>query len=119
MQPWTLMSPAMMGQFPAAALIYRKRLVKTGDVVARIFLRRDDLLALKGTPLPQDAAFDELRLKDVPSDSNIGPGQRLDPLLHYVGRTEVEFTNRTGVMLSSPIIQSTIPQNAFAVPLAN
>ena len=30
MQPWTLMSPAMMGQFPAAALIYRKGLVEPG-----------------------------------------------------------------------------------------
>jgi hypothetical protein len=102
MQPWTLMSPAMMGQFPAAALIYRKGLIKTGEVVARVSLGRDDLLSLKGTPLPQDAAFDELRLKDVPLDSNVLPGQRLDPLLHYVGRTEVYFTNRTEVVLSSP-----------------
>jgi hypothetical protein len=102
MQPWTLMSPAMMGQFPAAALIYRKRLVRTGDMVARVSLNREDLLALKGTPLPQDAAFDELRLKDVPSDANVRPGQRLDPLLHYVGRTEVEFTNKSAVVLSSP-----------------
>src|SRR5690606_19370078 len=26
MQPWTLMSPAMLGQFPAAALIFRQGL---------------------------------------------------------------------------------------------
>ena len=100
MQPWTLMSPAMMGQFPAAALIYRKGRVKTGDLVARVSLRRDELLALEGTPLPQDAAFDELRLKDVPADSNLKPGQTLDPLLHYVGRSEVQFTNRAAVELN-------------------
>ncbi len=66
MQPWTLMSPAMMGQFPAAALIYRQGLVRRGDVLVDLNLNVDDLLDLKGTPLPQDAALDELRLKDVP-----------------------------------------------------
>jgi hypothetical protein len=102
MQPWTLMSPAMMGQFPAAALIYRQGLVKTGDLVARVALSREDLLALKGTTLPQDAAFDELRLKDVPAGSEHKPGQSLDPLLHYVGRSQVLFTNRTAVDLNLP-----------------
>ncbi len=92
MQPWTLMSPAMMGQFPAAALIYRKGLIEPGAVVAKVALNRNDLLALKGTPLPQDANLDELRLKDVPSSGEIKPGQRLDPLLHYAGRSEVRFT---------------------------
>jgi hypothetical protein len=101
MQPWTLTSPAMMGQFPAAALIYRKGLVKTGDLVARVDLSRDDLLALKGTPLPQDAAFDELRLKDVPTGSDKA-GQHLDPLLHYVGRSEVHFTNHMATELKLP-----------------
>ncbi len=30
MQPWTLMSPTQFGQFPAAAMIYRRQLVQTG-----------------------------------------------------------------------------------------
>jgi len=76
--------------------------------VAKVELSRDDLLALKGTPLPQDAAFDELRLKDVPANSNseLKPGQRLDPLLHYVGRSEIIFTNRTHT-------ESNLPKNAI------
>lgn len=93
MQPWTLMSPAMAGQFPAAALIFRQGLVQAGETVAEIQLSKKDLLALKGTPLPQDAALDELRLKDVPAGSDLKPGQRLDPLLHYVGRATVRFTD--------------------------
>jgi hypothetical protein len=92
MQPWTLTSPAMMGQFPAAALIYRQGLMDPGAVVAKITLNTNDLRALKGTPLPQDAALDELRLKDIPAVHEAKAGQRLDPLLHYVGRTEVAFT---------------------------
>ncbi len=97
MQPWTLMSPAMMGQFPAAALIYRRELVAAGEVVTEVNLNHGDLARLRGTPLPQDAALDELRLKDVPQDTGaLKPGQRLDPLLHYAGRTEVRFTGQPG-----------------------
>lgn len=97
MQPWTLMSPAMMGQFPAAALIYRQGLVAPGDIVAEVNLNRGDLARLHGTPLPQDAALDELRRKDVPQDTGaLKPGQRLDPLFHYAGRTEVRFTDQPG-----------------------
>jgi hypothetical protein len=97
MQPWTLMSPAMMGQFPAAALIYRRGLVAAGAVVARVDLNKSDLLHLRGTPLPQEAVLDELRLADVSRDGQgMKPGQRLDPLLHYAGRTEVHFVTAPG-----------------------
>ncbi len=92
MQPWTLMTPAMMGQFPAAALIFRRGLVTPGAVLAEINLNQDDLVHLKGTPLPQDASLDELRLKDVPQGGAAAkPGQRLDPLMHYAGRVNVNF----------------------------
>lgn len=91
MQPWTLTAPTQFGQFPAAALLYRRGLVKSGDVMADLTLAVDDLLKLQGTSLPQDAAFDELRLKDVPSGTTVKPGQRIDPLIHYVGKTHVTF----------------------------
>jgi hypothetical protein len=100
MQPWTIASPATMGQFPAAALFYRKGLIRAGDLLVDLNLPIDDILDLRGTPLPQDAAFDELRLKDVPplgvGETEIKPGNVLDPLVHYVGRTNVNFTkNKT------------------------
>jgi hypothetical protein len=96
MQPWTLMSPAMMGQFPAAARIFRQGLVSSGALLVELNLSKADLLALRGTPMPQDAAFDELRLKDVPSGTNINPGNVIDPLVHYAGRTNVNFTDAGG-----------------------
>jgi hypothetical protein len=96
MQPWTLMSPTMMGQFPAAALIYRKGLVATGDLLADLNLKVDDLLDLQGTPMPQDAALDELRLKDVPTGTTLKPGEVIDPLIHFAGRTNVNFTDQGG-----------------------
>ncbi|WP_146531342.1 hypothetical protein [Novipirellula artificiosorum] len=91
MQPWTLMSPATLGQFPAAALIYRQRLVTPGDVLAEVNLNIEDLFDLQGTPLPQGAAFDALRLEDVPKGTSLEPGNVIDPLIHYAGRTEVNF----------------------------
>ena len=41
--------------------------------------------------MPQDAAFDELRLKDVPEGPSLKPGNVIDPLVHYAGRTAVTF----------------------------
>jgi len=115
MQPWTLMSPATMGQFPAAALLYRRGLVTPGAVLATVNLNRTDLAHLVGTPLPQDAALDELRLKDVPT-GNAAPksGQRLDPLLHYAGRVHVQFTNAPGSVTGTDV-QSLIDHRAQSV----
>jgi hypothetical protein len=90
------MTPAMMAQFPAAALIYRQGLVRSSNVLVDLNLKLDDLLDLKGTPLAQDAAFDELRAKDVPKGTAIKPGNVIDPLVHYAGRTNVNFTAEGG-----------------------
>jgi hypothetical protein len=96
MQPWTLMSPASMGQFPAAALIYRQGLVSPGDVLVNLNLKISDLENLQGTPMPQDASFDELRLKDVPSGTTLKATSVIDPLVHYAGRTSVSFSETGG-----------------------
>jgi hypothetical protein len=85
-----------MGQFPATALIYRQGLVRAGDLLADISLSRESLRRLEGTPLPQDAALDELRLKDIPAGTEVKTGGRIDPLLHYAGRSEVKFVDGPG-----------------------
>lgn len=96
MQPWTIMSPDNMGQFPAAALIYREGLVSTGDVLVDLNLKIADLEDLKGTPMPQDAALDVFRLKDVPTGTVLKADSVIDPLAHYAGRTNVRFTATGG-----------------------
>ena len=92
MQPWTVMTPAMMGQFPAAALIYRQGLVSEGKLLVDLNLNLDDVLSLQGTPLPQDASFDELRHADVPPGTAPSATNVIDPLVHFAGRTNVNFT---------------------------
>ena len=103
MQQWTLTTPAMMGQFPAAALLYRRGLIATGPVLAEVRLNKTDLLRLNGTPLPQDAALDELRLADVPQGAELKPGQRLDPLIHYAGQVAVSFVSEPGSTKVTPL----------------
>ena len=96
MQPWTLMSPAMMGQFPAAAMIYRQSLISPGDELVKLELNISQIENLAGTPLQQDAAFDELRARDIPQGTSVHPGNVIDPLVHYAGRTSVFFTEHAG-----------------------
>jgi hypothetical protein len=43
--------------------------------------------------LPQDAALDELRLKDLPPATELKGGGRVDPLVHYAGRVEVKIVD--------------------------
>ncbi|HEU5117676.1 MAG TPA: hypothetical protein VFT74_13695 [Isosphaeraceae bacterium] len=97
MQPWTVNSPAMMGQFPAAARLYRLGLVEPGALLVDLKLNLDDLLALEGTPLPQGASLDELRLKDVPATPDLNAGEVIDPLVHFAGRTNVNILRQGGV----------------------
>lgn len=88
-QPWTLMSPTQMGQFPAAALIYRKGLVSEGKLTANVTLSLEDAFALKGAKLSSKANLDALREADVKENATSTGG--IDPLIHFVGRTNLSI----------------------------
>lgn len=94
MQPWTLMSPTQMGQFPAAALIYRLGLVREGDLVADVKLPFDRLFALEGSPLSQTANLDELRKVDVGQE--VKHASSIDPRVHLIGRTALTISENPG-----------------------
>lgn len=91
-------TPVTLGQFPAAALVYRQGLIREADAVFRAELKLDDLFALKGQPVPVPQNLDEMRAADVP------PGQALtsesitsvDPLAFLVGRVEMNITEAGG-----------------------
>ncbi|QJE96564.1 hypothetical protein [Luteolibacter luteus] len=90
MQPWTLMAPTQAGQFPAAALIFRKGLVREGKVVADVSLSMEDAVGLKGSPLAPKANLDELRKVKAPATADAGE-KGIDPLIYYTGRTSVQI----------------------------
>jgi hypothetical protein len=105
MQPWTLMSPTQAAQWPAAALIYRQGLIKTGPVVANIHLSAKDLLNLKGTPLAVAANLDTLRAADFSHSPAPADSLRSDltPLIHYLGRTQIHITDEKQASEATPV----------------
>ncbi|MBM4062054.1 MAG: hypothetical protein FJ265_13300 [Planctomycetes bacterium] len=101
-QPWTLMAPTQMGQFPAAALVFRQGLVAEGEVMAQLDLPLADALALRGTRLVQQANLDALRQADARGE---GGGGDVDPRVHFVGRSEV----RVGDVASRVRVRDLVP----------
>ncbi|MBA3710493.1 MAG: hypothetical protein H0W83_16940 [Planctomycetes bacterium] len=83
--------PAIMGQFPAAALMYRTGMVAPGDPVVSVHLALADLFALKGSPVVAAASLDDLRARDVPTGATVAAAAvtAIDPLAYLVGRVEV------------------------------
>jgi len=89
---WPVYTPVTMGQFPAAALAYRKGYVKEGPVVYHAAVRLADLYGLSGTPVAQPQNLDELRKADVPAGGSreLERPASMDPLAYYVGQVTME-----------------------------
>lgn len=89
---WPVYTPVTMGQFPAAALIYRKGYVKEGPVVYHAAIRLSDLYKLSGTPVAQPQNLDELRKADIPpgGSKELDRPMAMDPLAYYVGQVTME-----------------------------
>ncbi len=102
MQPWTLMSPTQVGQFPAAALIYRRGLVKTGPLVASASLSLSDAFALAGSPLSAAQKPDAVRGDSNPSQTK--PAS----LLHFLGRTNLTIGATEATTPAPPLIDNEI-----------
>jgi hypothetical protein len=65
-------------------------------VLANIGLSLAEIKALGGTPLAQDASLDELRRKDVgDSEAGSASARRIDPLIHFAGRTRITIGDRS------------------------
>ena len=91
-----------MGQFPAAALMYRQGLVQTADPVVHVEVKLADLYALKGIPVSAPQNLDEFRKQDIPrgkilETKDVGS---IDPLAFLTGRVEVNVTEQGGTSKS-------------------
>jgi hypothetical protein len=84
---FSIFSPVILGQFPAAALVYRRGYVKTGPPAVREAPALRDLYDLKGTAVSEPQDLDPLRAAGVPPDGLLRRDRlgRIDPLAHYVG----------------------------------
>ena len=93
---FALSCPAIMGNFPAYALMYRRGDVAVADPVLHQVLDLEDLYAMKGSGGSAAQALDELRQRDVPPGaSGSGDVNNIDPLSFYVGRVQRAFGEDT------------------------
>ena len=112
---FTIANPAALGQFPAAALLYRRGLVKTADVVAHVEADLPGLYAFKGLSVPDDAPGVDggAMLDAAPPPSASGP--TLDPLAPLAGRVEVNVAAKAGGSSKTKDLSAFIDRNARIV----
>jgi hypothetical protein len=92
---WTLMMPGELGQFPAAALQYRRGDLKPGPVVLRQLVTPEEMFAFKGSGFIEGANAD-FRTVDAPKASDAGQASAFDPFTYFVGRAERVYTDISG-----------------------
>ncbi len=93
-------TPAILGQFPAAALIYRQGLLAEGQDVVNVDLKISDVYQLRGAPLTAPQNLDALRQKDVRSRDSAAPAT-VDPLAFLVGKVNLHFSKAGGAFTQS------------------
>lgn len=107
---WPVQTPAILGQFPAAALIYRMQLVTEAPIVLKEALLLEDLYAGKGAAFGQEMALDAYKEKQLPLGVNMMVEKlgSLDPLAFYAGRVIREVGDDPGPNRVSPIMARSI-----------
>ena len=98
---WPVLVPSVAGQFPAAALLYRRGDVAEADTVVRQVLRLEDLYALKGSGAEEPQNVDNLRAAEIPAGGRATGVEvsNIDPLAFYVGRVLRTFSQDTSQAL--------------------
>lgn len=93
-----LQVPTILGQSPAAALIFRKGLVATAPTVVEANLKLTDLFALKGAPVSAPVNLDALRAADIPAGQTrpLESLPALDPLAYLVGQVRANVSEAGG-----------------------
>jgi len=108
MQPWPIQTAATLGQYPAAALMYRRGYVEEGPIVIDEALALDDLYQFKGGAISQPFAHDISRAGEIPADADLKTSSlnAVDPLAFLVGRVRQTI----GVAPGTSTMLRTLPQ---------
>jgi len=88
---YPVQTPAVIGQFPAMALIYRLGLIAEGGEVVRARLGTDRLVALKGSPVVEHKNAFNLTAPKNTKTKPVATEDRIDPRVFCVGRVKVDF----------------------------
>ncbi|HRK32739.1 MAG TPA: hypothetical protein PLD59_16885, partial [Tepidisphaeraceae bacterium] len=93
-----LQTPTGLGQFPAAALAYRRGMIRQSEPIAQISLSPEHIRALKGMPANTAGNLDALRAADIPAGATVVVDalEQLDPRAPAAGRVEVTIAPDAG-----------------------
>ncbi len=123
---WPMQVPVVMGQHPAAALIYRNEYVKEAPVVINDALALKDLYALKGaTFVPQFRGSVDFNAKAEAASGKTVASAETDPvkielaqadgLAYYVGRVQRTIAENPGASYILPDLNKHIDRKAQVV----
>jgi hypothetical protein len=88
---WSCSTPSLMGQFPAAALMYRMGYIKQGEPVVHEERPLEDLWTRRTPVIAEDRAFDPNRYKGATGGEKSNVKNGADPLAFLVGPVEVKY----------------------------
>jgi hypothetical protein len=90
LKKWTISTPSIMGNFPAAAIMYRNGYVQQGQPAVIENRPLNDLWNRKPPIISEGAAFDPNRMSGQPTET--GPYQQdVDPLAFLVGPVLINY----------------------------
>ncbi len=89
---WSCSTPELMGNFPAAALMYRKGYIKQGETVVHEERPLVDLWQRKVPLIAEDRSFDPNRYEGATGGEKSNLKDGADPLAFLVGRVEVKYS---------------------------
>lgn len=89
---WEVFMPALAGQFPVAALTYRRADVARATTVVREGRTLQNMSRKEPSVLQFKAGWDMSGDPKQTFDNTGTPGARIDPLASMVGRVEIDFT---------------------------
>jgi hypothetical protein len=86
---WVINTPQLMGNFPAAALMYRKGYIKRAKPVVSEKRSLEDIWKRRAPIIAESPTYDPNRDKNISKHSNIKSG--VNPLAFLVGPVEVQY----------------------------
>ena len=90
---WAIANPMVLGQFPAAALLFRKRYLKQGEPVVDEFRTLDEIWKRVPPVLAEDPGYDPNR-DSGDTAKRSSTGQKADPLAFLVGPVRVDYNTK-------------------------
>jgi hypothetical protein len=110
---WSAGTPMCVGQFPAAALAFRKGYFKAGEAVVHEERELTDIWHETTPLIAEEAGYDPNRDKDLPTKSSVKT--TVDPLAFLVGKVEVVYAGDPAKSKVSPELARLIDTGAKTV----